>query len=125
MTASFAAPGLPINTSLDMMQSAQNPLLAGGITKKSTLDAKDLAKIDEASKQFEGMFMSEMIKPMFDGLQTNGMFDGGKGEEVFRGMMIQEYGKLLSQHGGVGLASSIKDQMIKIQEQANNAHAKL
>ena len=49
------------------------------------------------------------------------LFGGGKGEEVFRGMLLQEYGKMVSQSGSIGLSDQIKQQMILMQEQANNA----
>jgi hypothetical protein len=58
---------------------------------------------------------------MFEGISTEAPFGGGKGEEIFRGMMVQEYGKILSKTGGLGLSPQIADAMIKMQEQANNA----
>lgn len=91
----------------------QNPAIKAPITKER-------AKFEQAAKEFEGLFISEMIKPMFEGLDTNGPFGGGRGEEVFRGLMIQEYGKIIAGSGGVGLSSQIRDQLIKMQEQANH-----
>ena len=41
--------------------------------------------------------------------------EGGKGEEIFHGMMIQEYGKLMSKNDAVGIADSVKRQLIEIQ----------
>ena len=119
--ANIGSSMLSPSASLALMQASQGQNAATG---KSALDAKKLAKIEGTSKEFEGMYVSEMLKPMFEGLQTDGMFGGGKGEEVFRGLLVQEYGKLLAKSGGVGLSSSIKQQMILMQEQANAAQAK-
>lgn len=85
------------------------------------LSAKDIAKAEETAKEFEAVFVSEMMKPMFEQISTDGMFGGGKGEEVFRGMLLQEYGKMVAQSGSIGLSDQIKQQMILMQEQANNA----
>ena len=78
--------------------------------------SKDMKKIDEAARDFEAMFLSEMIKPMFEGLEVNEEFGGGKGEEIFRGLMLQEYGKIMAQAGGIGLASHIRAEMLRLQE---------
>lgn len=80
------------------------------------LDEKTLNRIDEASKDFEASFMSEMLKPMFEGIQVDQNFGGGKGEEVFRDFLLQEYGKKMTAAGGIGIASIVRDQMIQQQE---------
>ena len=80
------------------------------------LDAKTLKQIDGASKEFEASFMSEMLKPMFEGVEVDQNFGGGKGEEVFRDFLLQEYGKKMTQAGGIGIASVVRDQMIRQQE---------
>lgn len=79
--------------------------------------AKNEAAIDAAAKDFEAVFLSEMLKPMFEGLQVDPEFGGGKGEEVFRGFMLQEYGKLMAATGKVGIAEHVKQELMKAQEQ--------
>ena len=88
---------------------------------KKIKDAREAKRIEEAAQEFEAVFIGEMIKPMFEGIETDGQFGGGKGEEIFRGMMVQEYGKMLAKNGGVGMSSQIREQMIKMQEEASNA----
>lgn len=81
---------------------------------------KDSGKIDEAAREFEAVFIAEMMKPMFEGISTDGMFGGGKGEEIFRGMLLQEYGKILAQTGGIGISAPVREEMIRMQEQRDN-----
>lgn len=73
-------------------------------------------KIEAAAKDFEAVFISEMIRPMMETIEVNDMFGGGKGEEVFRGFMVDEYGKKVSAAGGIGLARHISEAMIRAQE---------
>lgn len=73
-------------------------------------------EIDRVSREFEAVFISEMMRPMFDGLEIDPMFGGGKGEEIFRSMMVDEYGKTMANAGGVGLADYIKAELIRLQE---------
>ncbi|MEQ8711112.1 MAG: rod-binding protein [Rhodospirillales bacterium] len=72
----------------------------------------------EAAKDFEAVFISSMIQPMFDSLETDGMFGGGQGEKVFRSMMVQEYGRKMVDAGGIGLADKVYEVMLKAQEGA-------
>lgn len=80
---------------------------------------KDQSGIDAVAKDFEAMFVSEMMKPMFEGLDAAPPFGGGKTEEVFRGLMLQEYGKMIADTGQLGIADMVKAEMIKMQEEAN------
>lgn len=84
------------------------PKVAQGATK---------TEIRKTAEEFEAMFITEMLKPMFE---TNGevepMFGGSHGEEMFKSLMIDEYGKNVAANGGIGIADSIEAQMIKYQE---------
>ena len=76
-------------------------------------------KIDASAQEFEAVFLSEMIKPMFEGIETEGLFGGGKAEEVFRGILIQEYGKKIAAAGGIGLSSQLKSELLQMQGMAS------
>lgn len=105
------------SASMALLQASQ---ASNAQNLKDMKDSKNDTRAKEAADEFEAVFITEMIKPMFEGISTDGMFGGGKGEEVFRGMMVQEYGKLIAKNGGIGLSSQIKEQIIKMQEQADN-----
>jgi Rod binding domain-containing protein len=83
---------------------------------QSAQGARDMKRIEEAAKEFEAMFLSEMLKPMFEGLEVNELFGGGKGEEIFKDFLITEYGKKMSNAGGIGLAKFVQDELIRQQE---------
>ena len=82
---------------------------------KATTNA---AKADWASKEYESVFISQFLGSMFSGIQTDSLTGGGQGEEMFRSLMINEYGKSLEQRGGFGLAAQMKAQLLKHQEGA-------
>lgn len=83
-------------------------------------DAKlpaNIEKIREAAIEFEAMYMSEMMNHMFAGVDVDPMFGGGSGEQMFRSMMVQEYGKIMARsHNGIGLSDHIQKAMIDIQQ---------
>ncbi len=88
--------------------------------QKSAADNIDLKKLNETAEDFEAVFITEMMKPMFEGIKTDGMFGGGKGEEIFHGFMLQEYGKNMAATGTFGIADHVKAAMIQLQEQAQS-----
>ncbi|MEO0413309.1 MAG: rod-binding protein [Pseudomonadota bacterium] len=53
---------------------------------------------------------------MFSGLETDGPFGGGNSEEMYRSMMVQEYGKAISASGGIGISDVIERQLLSLQE---------
>jgi Rod binding domain-containing protein len=76
-------------------------------------------KIREAAVEFEGVFMSQMFSEMSAGLDVDPVFGGGRGEEMFRGMLTQEYGKMMARsQSGIGLADAIQKAMIDAQSSA-------
>ena len=76
----------------------------------------DAAAAKQAAQQFEGVFLSQFLSQMFDGISTDGPFGGGAGEQMFRSLMLDEYGKQISAQGGIGLASSVTHELLKMQE---------
>lgn len=72
-------------------------------------------EIRRTAEEFESVFLAEMLKPMFDGLQTDGLGGGGIGEETFRPLLIDQYAQALSQAGGVGIADAIMRELLRMQ----------
>ncbi|MFA7276532.1 MAG: rod-binding protein [Pseudobdellovibrionaceae bacterium] len=70
----------------------------------------------QAAQDFEAVFIAEMLKPVFDSVEVDPLFGGGKGEEVFRGLLEQEYAKIIAKQGGIGLADDVMRDLIKAQE---------
>lgn len=81
----------------------------------ATKQASD-ATLTELSQEFEGQFIGQMLQNMFSTVPVDEEFGGGTGEEMYRSLMIDEYGKLLSRTGGIGIADHVKREMIRLQE---------
>jgi peptidoglycan hydrolase FlgJ len=71
----------------------------------------------QAAQDFEAMAVGQLLQPMFDTIDTSrGAFGGGSGEQAWKPMMVQEYAKQIERHGGLGLAKSIYEAMIRAQQ---------
>jgi flagellar protein FlgJ len=97
--------------------SASDIASGGAAAKvKASKAAPDDKSINKAASEFEGQFVSQMLTQMWQGIETDGYFGGGNGEEMFRGLMINEYGKQIAQSGKLGIADSVRNAMLKMQE---------
>lgn len=67
------------------------------------------------AEEFEAMFISQLLAPMFDGLETDGPFGGGAAERAFRPMLIEEYAKQMSANGGIGIADNVYTEILRMQ----------
>ncbi len=77
------------------------------------------AAIRKAAEEFEAVFVAQMLAPMFETIESDTMFGGGPGEDIYRSMMVEEYGKAIARSGGVGIADSVARELLSIQEAAS------
>jgi Rod binding domain-containing protein len=110
-----AAPTLPPPSALGARNLSKSALGAKSLSNSGQLPAKP-DRTKAAAQDFEAVFLSEMFSHIFDGLDVDPLFGGGEGEKMFRGLLVNEYGKAMARQGGVGLADSVQQAMIKLQE---------
>ena len=78
----------------------------------------DTIKTREACKEFESLFLNYLLKEMRATIPKSGLFDGGPAEEIYTSMFDEGLSKKLAQHGGIGLAKIIEDNLSMHQEAA-------
>jgi flagellar protein FlgJ len=86
----------------------------GALSTTTTNDAPD--ELRQAAEQFESVFLAEMLAPMFESLDTEGLGGGGMGEQIFRPMLVERYAEAISRAGGVGIADSVVRELMRLQE---------
>ncbi len=99
---------------MNALDISQTYFANAAASSASALQNKDSAK--EAAQDFEAFFLSRMCESMFDGVSTDGIFGGGQAEKVYRSLLLNEYGKIMAQNGGIGVADYVMDAIIQMQE---------
>ena len=90
-------------------------------------DPADLARPEaarawRAAQDFEAMTLSQLLKPMFDTVDTSGgPFGGGAGEQAFKPFLTDAIAHQMAARGGLGLAVPIWHQMLRLQEKGDSA----
>ena len=106
MPAPIALPGAPLPMST-------------ATTRQTTPQSQEAEALRHAAEEFESVFLSEMLAPMFEGLDTEGLGGGGMGEQIFRPMLVERYAESISRSGGVGIADSVVREFMRMQQSQN------
>lgn len=88
------------------------PLPGGPILPPRPAAPDDIRAIAE---EFEAVFLSELLAPVFERLETDQIGGGGSGERAFRPMLVQEYAKSIVKSGGVGVADMVARELLRLQ----------
>lgn len=102
--ADLALPGAPPVDMLAQRKAAPN-----------VADVKTREQARHVAEQFERMFISEMLGPMFQGIETDGPFGGGNAEATFRPMLLDQYADSIAKQGGIGIADKVMAEILKMQ----------
>ncbi len=94
---------------------AQQATLSSSVTSLAA-KGKSKEQIMKSAQDFEAVFATEMLSPMFEGLEVDPTFGGGHGEEMFRTMLLDQYGKQMAQNDSLGIAHEVTGTLLKIQE---------
>lgn len=92
---------------LAYQQTRSAPMLPKGDSMK---------KMQETAQDFEAFFLSQALQPMFANIEPASPFGGGTGDEIWRSMQVDEYGKALAKNGGIGIADAVMKQLLLQQE---------
>lgn len=79
-----------------------------------TLGTAGTPEMRRAAEEFESVFLAQILRGIIAGLSGPGML--GNADDPFAGMLQDEYAKLISRSGGIGLADSVLREMLKLQE---------
>lgn len=74
------------------------------------------AQATAASKDFESMFISQMLEQMFGDSIGEEAYGDAESSEIYKSMMVDAYGKEIGKSGGIGIADYVKKELLKLQE---------
>lgn len=65
----------------------------------------------KALKDFESLFINQMLKTMRESVGKSELMHGGSGEDIYTSMLDEELAKSISNAGGIGLEKMLMKQM--------------
>ena len=76
----------------------------------------DVAGARKAAEDFTAFFFSQSLESVFGSMSSDKMFGGGSGEDVYKSLLTQEYGKIAARTGGLGIADAVQREILHMQE---------
>ena len=83
----------------------------GAVVGRGAVDPR----LCEVAEEFEAVFLAQVLQTMSVGLGGPGPLGDGD-NEAWAGMLQEEYGRLISKSGGIGVADALLREMLKLQE---------
>jgi peptidoglycan hydrolase FlgJ len=77
-------------------------------------------KAKAVSEKFEAMFLNSMFQQMFTGVDGDGPMGGSGALKVWRSFLTDEYAKTFAKNGGLGIASHVYDQILRLQRMSGS-----
>ena len=82
---------------------------AGGAGQKGD----EAAELRKASREFEAVFMAEVLKGMRATVAKEELFHGGPGEDLFESMLDDEIAKRLAEKGNMGIGELLYQDLAR------------
>ncbi|MBI4666866.1 MAG: rod-binding protein [Nitrospinae bacterium] len=107
------------------LQNIQEPAAGfGGRQVLSLSGDKKLSekeKLTTLAKEFESVFMGQMLKAMRSTVQKSGFIDGGRGEEVYSSLLDDELARNMAYSRTSGLSEALVQQLLSVSQGSNPA----
>lgn len=101
-----------VNTLLQPAGRADRTAHAAATGKTKGADGSP-DRLRQTAEEFEAVFLAQALQALTYGLSGAGPFGSGE-NDAFAGMLQQEYGRLMSRSGGIGIADAVLKEMLKI-----------
>jgi len=83
---------------------------------QSRAASMNMDQINKTSQDFEAVFIGQMVQQMFGESVGNEAFGSEETSDIYKSMMMNEFGKQIAKSGGIGIADTIKKELLKLQE---------
>ncbi len=70
-------------------------------------------QIQKAAKEYEAVAVTKMLQQMYSDVKIDPLFDNKNTESIYKDLLLTEYGKIVAENGGIGLAKSLAKDIQK------------
>jgi flagellar protein FlgJ len=89
-------------------------IIAGSASPKAPQqlrNERDLVRLRESSREFEAIFVMEMLKAMRKTIPEGGLFEKDTATEIYEEMLDTERARAIAAGDGIGLGKAMYEQM--------------
>lgn len=97
-----------------------NPL-PGNMDVRQNATDKNLGRLEKLSREFESLFLKEVISSMRKSVPESGLLNGGNAEKIYKSMLDEQLAAHMAERGDTGIARSIYKSMSKTYLESQNS----
>lgn len=71
-------------------------------------------EVEKAAKEYEAVAVTKMLQQMYSDVKIDPLFGNKNTEGIYKDMLLGEYGKLVADNGGIGLAKALTRDVQKM-----------
>lgn len=91
---------------------------AAAVASAKPVESHAKAQARDTAQAFEAVLIGQLTNAMMESTGEAGEFSGAHGEAMFRGVLAEKLGTEVAKRGGLGLAPSVMQEIIKLQQGA-------
>ena len=92
---------------------AQGKKIPAGLKVSAEATEKERQAVKKVAREFEALFTEMMLKSMRETVGKDSLTGGGRGEEIYRMLLDQEYARAAAEQGSLGLAKLIETTLTR------------
>ena len=96
--------------------NAVDASLYGYAPKLPSLSGATPQQTGKVAQDFEASFLSQMMEAMMGDSLGADAFGDGESSDIYKGMLMDQYGKIAARSGGIGIADYVKRELLSLQE---------
>jgi flagellar protein FlgJ len=96
---------------MDVAQAARTQYENLSVRTPNIENITDEQKLREACRDFESIFVKQLLDGMRKTIQKSDLLNGGLTEEIYEDMLYTEYAKDISRNSSLGLAELLYNQL--------------
>ena len=83
------------------------------LEEESRLSPEERAKLHDAARQFEAIFLNQMVGAMRKTVQPNAWMPQSQGEKIYQGMLDSEHAQRMADSNQFGLSDMIYEHLLR------------
>ena len=64
-------------------------------------------EIEKIAKEYEAVAVTKMLQQMYADVKIDPLFQNQATENIYKDLLLTEYGKIVAENGGLGIAKSL------------------
>lgn len=106
---------MPVQSNLSTAQISAQAAKEDKLLNLEKATPHERTEIKRLANEFESLFLNLVLKSMRDTIPKSELMNGGNAEDIYKGMLDDEYAKMMAEQRSTGIADNIEEFLLRAQ----------